>query len=176
MASMEGAADRAAQAEAEARLAKAQRDSAVNSAIGESARRKEAEGDLDDVKLKAANAEALAREYNTQRSALHHELEHERAAAENHAFGFYLVSAVLLAMLLVAGIVWYNNSQREPTAVQVTTAVPAAPHAPVYRAPVATGPVLAPPPAALIQPGAAAPTTPAAPAPSAAGAPTTSVR
>ncbi len=87
----------------------AERDIAAQAAANEAFNRDVAESQAVDARIQANQANASAREIATERNILHHELDHERAAASNNAFGFYLTLAVLFGVLLFGGYWLYDR-------------------------------------------------------------------
>jgi len=156
------AQDMAARAHTREELAKAERDMAVDAAANESLNADIADAQATDARIRANQAAQYAAEADTDRHVMGHQLAHERAAASNNAFGFYLTLGILVAGLMVTGIYlyWRNNN---PDSINVYAAPPTqtAPSTTVVTPPPA--PVI-PPPAVVVNPPASAPTPPAQPA------------
>lgn len=105
-------------------------DAAADAATIEAARRHEAELTALDARIDANQSKAEVRELETNQRILHDNLEHEREVSSTNAFGFYLMTAVLLALVLVGGMYYYWRSQQP---------IQAAP-SPPYSGPVRTMP------------------------------------
>jgi len=104
-----------------------ERDVAMDSAAHEAIHRDVAEAQAVDARINANQANAAAREIATDRNIIHHELQHERAAAANNAFGFYLTLAVLACVLLFGGYWLYERYNAGPDVV-VAAPSPSAPN------------------------------------------------
>jgi len=94
-----------------------ERDVAMDSAAHEALHRDVAEAQAVDARINANQANMAAREIATDRNIIHHELQHERAAASNNAFGFYLTLAVLACVLLFGGYWLYERYNAGPDVV-----------------------------------------------------------
>src|SRR5690349_23418765 len=156
--------NRAEQAQAQADAARVERDVALNAAVDESLGRDAAERREIDARIAANQNAARARELETHRDMLRSELTEERVAASNNAFGFYLMTGLVLAALLIAGLVYYY--WRGPQSDVTINA--ASPNPPVST--VVTPPPTAAPPPVIVTPPASRPpvvnvTPPPAPAP-----------
>jgi hypothetical protein len=157
--------DRAARAEARSDAAEVERDAAINIAANESVRADAnaaaanvnaayADAARTDAVIAARQADALAAETSTHNHILSHELAHERAAASNNAFGFYLTLGILVAGMMVAGIyLWWRN--QNPDSVTVLAAPP-----PVTQNVPPPVTVMTPPPPVVINPPAPVTTPP----------------
>src|SRR2546421_10336336 len=86
-----------------------ERDAAVNAAASEAVNRDAAEARAVDARIYANQAHSAAREMATERNILRDDLDYERAAASNNAFGFYMALAVLLAVLVFGGYWLYDR-------------------------------------------------------------------
>lgn len=158
--------------------AKEERDAALNVAADEYVNRRLAEAQAVDARITANQAQAHAEELRAEHSLIRNELVQEREAASNNAFGFYLVTGILLAILLVGGIYFYtqqNDSNKtaaapvvvtSPTVTRVVTPAPAptATQAPIIIN--APKPVVAPAPRVNIKMTPPAQTAPAPASPS----------
>ncbi len=139
--------DRVARAEVNRIDAELDRDAAVNVAANEIVNRDIAETRATDANIAAAQAHQTANELATDRHVLRHELAHERFAATNSAFGFYLTLGVLLAAILVGGLYLYYRSQNPAENVIVNAAPAPSGPASVIVAP--SGPAVAPSPSPI---------------------------
>jgi hypothetical protein len=129
-----------------------ERDLAMDLAAEESVKRQMAEAEAIEARLAARQKQADAQEMSAQRSLLRHELDNERAAAASSAFGFYLMTGLLIALLIIGGVYFYfraaNNNRIEASTpgTSVTVGEPPAAPAPVI--------VPAPPPVINVTPPA----------------------
>src|SRR6185436_4922041 len=87
-------------ARAERNTAENQRDAIAGVAVNEAANRKIAQADAVDARISANQNAVAAQEMATERNLMHGNLAAERHASANNAFGFYLMTAVVLMMLL----------------------------------------------------------------------------
>lgn len=136
------------------RDAKIERDAAMNIAASEALDADAARAVAVDENIRANQNAQAARELATDREVVKHQLYHERAAAENNAFGFYLTLGILVAGLLVTGIyLYWRNSQPESVNVYAapSQSAPAPPNV-IVTPPAA--PAASPPPVVNVQPPA----------------------
>ncbi len=124
-----------------------ERDMAMDLAAEESVKRQMAESEALEARLAARQKQADAQEMSAQRSLLRHELDNERAAAANSTFGFYLMTGVLIALLIIGGIYFYfraTNNRVEANTPKTSVTVGEPPAAP------APAPVIVPAPPPVI--------------------------
>src|SRR5215813_1585796 len=88
-------------------IAEVERDTALDAAARETINRKETEAKAADDRIAAMNNSAAAREFATENNLLRNDLSAEREASASHAFGFYLMAGILIAMLIVGSIAYY---------------------------------------------------------------------
>ncbi len=93
------------------KTAEIQRDVMANVAVDEAANRQVAESRAVDARMDANQSAAAAQEMATERNLLHNDLAAERHVSANNAFGFYLMTALLVGVMVVIGIFYYFQRQ-----------------------------------------------------------------
>lgn len=100
-----------------------QRDAVVRVALNEAAHREAAEAEAVDSRIVANHNAGAAQEMATERNLLRGDLAAERRASSGNAFGFYLMTALVVGSLLVGGIYYYFHRQDAANASQPGTTV-----------------------------------------------------
>jgi len=117
-------------------IAEIERDTALDIAAQESLNRKVTETQAADDRIAAMQNAAAAREISTENDLLRNSLSAEREASASHAFGFYLMAGILIALLIIGSIAYYYRqdlvSARSGTS---NITVNSAPPPPVYQGP-----------------------------------------
>src|SRR5262249_32993221 len=118
-------------AEARAEMAERERDAALGAAAIEAVNREAAQRNAVDAEITASQNAAAVRELNTDRRLLRENLAAERNVSSSNAFGFYLMTGILIAILLVGGI--YYSFHRQDIAGEQNITVSSAPPPPTVR-------------------------------------------
>jgi hypothetical protein len=143
--------------------AEMERNAALNVALNEAVKRDDAEADAVDARIAANQNAQAARELASERNHLQDRLAAEQQVSSSNAFGFYLMTGILVAIALVAAIYFYVQRQNiaAGTSGNVVVSSNSAPPPPVTN--VAQPPAIrttVPPPQANIDVNVAQPSAP----------------
>jgi hypothetical protein len=92
-------------------IAEMERDAALDAAAIEAVNRQAAQVNAVEAEITASQNAAAAREMTVERNLIREDLAAERHASASNAFGFYLMTGILIAILLVGGIYYYFHRQ-----------------------------------------------------------------